>query len=100
MCLAERGRLPAVHVYQPRWAVSGGPSRFFWALMYLSDSVVIVHLSPSDTACTAPCRSVLYIGIFRSAQRSITAGAGKPKGFQALTYCRGVHAELLCNFLY
>ena len=32
-----------------------------------SASVVIVHFCPSDTACTAPCKSVLCTGIFSEA---------------------------------
>jgi hypothetical protein len=48
--------------------------------MFLSDSVVIVQLSPSDTACTTPCKSVLYMRIFLAAQRSVTSEAGKPNG--------------------
>jgi hypothetical protein len=52
--------------------------RFSWALMFLSDSDVIVHFIPSDTACTAPLISVLYMGMFLAAQRSITSCAGNP----------------------
>ncbi len=47
-------------------------------------SLLIVYFRPSDTACTAPLASVQYLGIFRAAQRSITAGAGKPNGLKTV----------------
>ena len=60
-------------------------SRFFWASLFLSTSVVIDHSRPSDTAWTAPSMSDLYTGILRESQRSLAAADGNPNGlYQAI----------------